>query len=77
MPGEVIVQPDQPRGGHRGRRKPREEPLRQARKLLSNAMCVPKPCVEPVKGTIRGILRPPSTMTNANVEQTVAGDPAT
>jgi hypothetical protein len=33
--------------------------------------------VEPVKGTIRGILRPPSTMTNANVEQTVAGDPAT
>jgi hypothetical protein len=30
-----------------------------------------------VKGTIRGILRPPSTMTNANVEQTVAGDPAT
>jgi hypothetical protein len=75
MPGEVIVQPDQPRGGHRGRRKPREEPLRQARITIVKCHVRPEAMRGTGEGHYRGILRPPSTMTNANVEQTVAGDP--
>jgi len=31
MAGQGLVQPDQPRGGHRRRRKPGKKPLRQAR----------------------------------------------
>jgi hypothetical protein len=50
MPGEVIVQPDQPRGGHRGRRKPREEPLRQAR--ITIVKCHVRP--EAMRGTGEG-----------------------
>jgi hypothetical protein len=75
MPGEVIVQPDQPRGGHRGRRKPREESLRQAR--ITIVKCHVRP--EAMRGTGEGHypwdLKAPEHMTNANVEQTVAGDP--